>query len=51
MTPALAIANVAALLVTAAIGIWRAKRGNIEIHTSVWDKDPGEEDAPTPTTK
>lgn len=51
MTPALATANVVALVVTAAIGVWRAKRGNIEIHTSVWDKDPGEEDAPTPTTK
>ena len=42
MTPALAIANVAALLITAAIGIWRAKSGNIEIHTSVWADDPGE---------
>lgn len=39
MTPALAIANVAALLIMAAIGIWRAKHGNIEIHTSVWADD------------
>lgn len=39
MTPALAVANVVGLLVMAAIGIWRAKRGNIEIHTSVWAED------------
>ncbi|WP_411677643.1 APC family permease [Caproicibacter sp.] len=44
MTPALAIANVSALLIMAAIGVWRAKRGNIEIHTSVWADD--EEKAP-----
>ena len=44
MTPALAIANVSALLIMAAIGIWRAKRGNIEIHTSVWAED--QEEAP-----
>jgi APA family basic amino acid/polyamine antiporter len=44
MTPALAIANVAALLITAVIGVWRAKRGNIEIHTSVWAND--QEEAP-----
>ena len=42
MTPALAIANVVALLVMAAIGVWRAKRGNIEIHTSVWAEDQEE---------
>lgn len=39
MTPALAAANVVALLAMAGLGIWRAKRGNIEIHTSVWDDD------------
>ncbi|MPM30444.1 hypothetical protein SDC9_76994 [bioreactor metagenome] len=39
MTPALAVANVSALLIMAGIGIWRAKRGSIEIHTSVWDDD------------
>ncbi len=39
MTPALAAANVVALLVMAAIGVWRAKRGNIEIHTSVWAEE------------
>ena len=44
MTPALAITNVVALLVTAAIGVWRAKRGNIVIHTSVWDEN--QEEAP-----
>ncbi|WP_101909453.1 APC family permease [Marasmitruncus massiliensis] len=45
MTPALAITNVAALLAMAAIGVWRAKRGNIEIHTSVWADDQKQ---PTP---
>ncbi len=39
MTPALAVANVAALIITAAIGVWRARNGNIEIHTSVWAED------------
>ena len=36
MTPVLAIINVAALIIMAMIGLYRAKYGNIEIHTSVW---------------
>jgi len=36
MTPGLAVANVVVLLCMSAIGLWRAKTGNIEIHTSVW---------------
>lgn len=39
MSPALAVANVVALLVMAGIGIWRARVGNVEIHTSVWAED------------
>ena len=39
MNSGLAIANVVGLLVMAAIGIWRAKAGNVEIHTSVWAED------------
>ena len=36
MSPALAAINVVAIVVLAAIGIWRSKTGNITIHTSVW---------------
>ncbi|WP_024293791.1 APC family permease [Lacrimispora indolis] len=39
MNMSLAVANITALLVMAVIGIWRAKSGNIEIHTSVWAED------------
>jgi APA family basic amino acid/polyamine antiporter len=39
MRPVLAVVNVAVLLVMAGIGIWRAKVGNVEIHTSVWAED------------
>ncbi|WP_369281973.1 APC family permease [Oscillibacter sp. GMB15532] len=42
MTPGLATANVVVLLLMAIVGVWRAKRGNIEIHTSVWAEDQGE---------
>ena len=44
MTTGLAIANVIALLLATGIGIWRAKVGNIEIHTSVWAEDSAIED-------
>lgn len=36
MSPSLAVANVVAIVILAAIGLWRAKVGNITIHTSVW---------------
>lgn len=36
MSPALAAINVVAIVVLAAIGIWRSKTGSITIHTSVW---------------
>jgi APA family basic amino acid/polyamine antiporter len=42
MSPALAAVNVVAIVVMALVGIWRAKTGNITIHTSVWAED-GEE--------
>ena len=45
MSPALAAINVVAIVVLAAIGIWRSKTGSITIHTSVWS---GEE---TPSVK
>lgn len=43
MSPGLAAVNVIAIVIMAALGLWRAKTGNITIHTSVWS---GEE-APT----
>lgn len=39
MSPALAAANVIAIVVLAAIGLWRGKTGNIEIQTSIWTGD------------
>lgn len=39
MSPALAIANVIAIVVMAVLGLWRAKTGEITIHTSVWTED------------
>lgn len=36
MSPALAAVNVIAIVVLAAIGLWRSNTGNITIHTSVW---------------
>lgn len=39
MSPALAITNVVAIVVMAGIGIWRAKVGDVKIHTSVWAED------------
>ena len=44
MSVGLALASVAALLITAVIGFARAKVGNIEIHTSVWAEDGAIED-------
>lgn len=42
MHPALAFGNVAIIIIMAGLGIWRAKTGDITIHTSVWT---GEEHA------
>lgn len=39
MTAGLAIANVIAMILATALGIWRAKTGAVEIHTSVWAED------------
>lgn len=39
MSPALAAANVIAFILMALLGIWRAKTGEITIHTSVWAED------------
>lgn len=36
MSPVLAAVNVIAIVVLAAIGLWRSNTGNITIHTSVW---------------
>lgn len=36
MSPILAAVNVIAIVVLAAIGLWRSNTGNITIHTSVW---------------
>ena len=42
MSPALAAANVIAIVVLAGIGLWRSKTGNITIHTSVWSGEESE---------
>lgn len=40
MNPTLAIANIVTIIIMAAFGVFRAKTGNITIHTSVWpDED------------
>ena len=39
MSRSLAVANVGIIIIAALIGFWRAKTGNIEIHTSVWSED------------
>ncbi len=39
MSPALAAANVIAFVVMTLLGMWRAKTGEISIHTSVWAED------------
>ena len=39
MSRGLAAANVGIIIIAAIIGFWRAKTGNIEIHTSVWAED------------
>ena len=45
MSPALAAANVIAIVVLAGIGLWRSKTGNITIHTSVWSGEESEDNA------
>lgn len=39
MDPVLAAVNIVAIVIMAGIGVWRAKTGNITIHTSVWADD------------
>ena len=41
----LAAINVAAIVILAAVGLWRSKTGNIVIHTSVWSGEPEEHTA------
>ena len=36
MSPMLAFGNVAVIIILALLGLWRAKTGDITIHTSVW---------------
>ena len=45
MSPLLAAINVAAIVILAAVGLWRSKTGNIVIHTSVWSGEPEEHTA------
>ena len=39
MSRGLAVANVVVIAAAAVIGVFRAKTGNIEIHTSVWAEE------------
>lgn len=48
MEPGLAFANVLAIVVLAAIGILRGRKGNIEIHTSIWAGDEAPIESNTP---
>lgn len=45
MSPGLAAANVAAIVVLAIIGIVRGRKGEIEVHTSIWSGDAAEDAA------